>query len=207
ERAARVLVVQDLLGHGSGLDDREDVARAEDQELLVAVLELGAAVLGEDDLVADLDVHGDTLALVVEATGADGDDLALLGLLLRGVRDDQAGGGGLLRLERLDDDAVLEGLDGDRHAAHSFMKRLTLYEFGVGSRVRSSSRCRPGRVPRSSFWHSLPSTANGTHFRTRAGPHARRVLNLGRASARRVALRASPQATRQEKATRVHAVP
>ncbi|GAP79497.1 hypothetical protein Y09_2345 [Brachybacterium sp. SW0106-09] len=87
------------------------------------------------------------------------------------------------------------------------MKRLTLYEFGVGSRVRSSSRCRPGRVPRSSFWHSRPSTANGTHFRTRAGTHARRVLNLGRASARCVALRASLQATRQERAALAHDLP
>src|SRR5699024_9017347 len=99
----------------SVVDDGEDVAGAEDEELLVAVLQLGAAVLGEDDLVADLDVHGDALALVVEAAGADGDDLALLGLLLRGVRDDQAGGRGLLGLERLDDDTILEGLDGDRH--------------------------------------------------------------------------------------------
>jgi Ribosomal protein L5 len=48
-------------------------------------------------------------------TRADGQDLALLGLLLGGVRDDQARGGGLLRVERLDHDAVLEGLDVDRH--------------------------------------------------------------------------------------------
>ena len=44
------------------------------------------------------------------AAGADGEDLALLGLLLGGVGDDQAAGGGLLGLVGPDDDAVLEGL-------------------------------------------------------------------------------------------------
>ena len=42
--------------------------------------------------------------------GAHGEDLALLGLLLGGVGDDQAAGGGLLGLAGLDDDAVFEGL-------------------------------------------------------------------------------------------------
>src|SRR4051794_10136534 len=100
----------------SALDDGEDVAGGEDEELLAAVLDLGAAVLAVEDRVADLDVERDPLlALVVEAAGTDRDDLALLGLLLRGVRDDQTGGRRLLCVERLDDDPVLEGLDGDRH--------------------------------------------------------------------------------------------
>src|SRR5699024_8246632 len=95
----------------------------EDEELVIAVLQLGDSVLGEHYLVADLNVQGDALNLVVETTGADRNDLALLALLLRGCRDDQDGDGRLLGLERLDDDSRLEGLDGDRHAAHSFMKR------------------------------------------------------------------------------------
>src|SRR3954467_4820835 len=99
----------------SSADDREDVARAEDEELVAAVLDLGAAVLAVDDLVTDLDVERDAVAVVVDATGADRQDLTLLGLLLGGVRDDQAGGGGLLSLDLLDDDAVLERLDVDRH--------------------------------------------------------------------------------------------
>ena len=49
----------------------------------------------------------------LEAARAHGEDVALLGLLLGGVRDDQAGGRGLLGLERLDHDAVLERLDGN----------------------------------------------------------------------------------------------
>ena len=85
---------------GSLLDDGEDVARGEDEVLLAAVLDLGAAVLAVDDHVADRDVERDAVAVVVEAAGADREDLALLGLLLGGVRDDEAGRGGLLGLER-----------------------------------------------------------------------------------------------------------
>src|SRR4051812_34171319 len=100
----------------SALDDGEDVTGGEDEELLAAVLDLGAAVLAVEDRVADLDVERDPLlALVVEAARADRQDLALLGLLLGGVRDDQAGGRRLLGVERLDDDPVLERLDGNRH--------------------------------------------------------------------------------------------
>src|ERR1700753_3555415 len=90
---------------GSLLDDREDVTRRKDQVLLAGVLDLGAAVLAVKDGVADLDIERDALlALVRDATGADRQDLALLGLLLGGVRDNQAGGRRLLRVERLDDD-------------------------------------------------------------------------------------------------------
>src|SRR6478672_7124594 len=96
-------------------DDGEDVAGGEDEVLLAAVLDLGAAVLAVDDTVADVDVERHAVALVVDATGTDREDLALLGLLLRGVRNDEPGRGGLLGLEALDDDAVLERLDGNRH--------------------------------------------------------------------------------------------
>ena len=90
--------------------------RGEDEVLLAGVLDLGAAVLAVDDLVADGDVQRNALvAVFVEAAGADGHDLALLGLLLGGVRDDQAGGRGLLGVKGLDDDPVLERLDVDRH--------------------------------------------------------------------------------------------
>ena len=53
--------------------------------------DLGAAVLAVDDGVADLDVERDELAgRLGAAAGADGEDLALLGLLLGGVGDDEA---------------------------------------------------------------------------------------------------------------------
>ena len=73
--------------------------------------DLGAAVLGVDDGVADLDVEGDELARGLGATaGADGEYLALLGLLFGGVGDDQAGGGGLLGFTGADDDPVVKGV-------------------------------------------------------------------------------------------------
>src|SRR3954464_1471918 len=91
------------------LDDREHVAGGEDEVLLVVVLDLGAAVLAVDHDVTDLDVERHALgAVLVEAAGAHREDGALLRLLLGGVGDDEAGGRRLLRLERLDEDAVLE---------------------------------------------------------------------------------------------------
>src|SRR5689334_9591717 len=101
------------------LDDREHVAGREHQVLLARVLDLRAAVLAVQHHVADLDVDGYAGALVVETTRADREDLALLGLLLRGVRDHEPGRGNLLGLQRLDHDTVLERLEnnlgGGRH--------------------------------------------------------------------------------------------
>src|SRR3954471_610010 len=94
-----------------GTDGGEDVTCVEDQQVVALDGDLRAAVLRVDDGVADLDVDRDDLAgLLRTLARADGQDLTLLGLLLGGVRDDQAAGRGLLRLARLDDDAVLEGL-------------------------------------------------------------------------------------------------
>ena len=114
EAAAGGLVELQDLGHVAATylaDLGQHVAAGEDQQVLAVDGDLGAAVLGVDDGVADLDVERDQLAGVLGATaGADGEDLALLGLLLGGVGDDQARGGGLLGLAGADDDAVVEGL-------------------------------------------------------------------------------------------------
>src|SRR3954453_2480817 len=118
-------------GRGRGgllLHDGEEVARGQDEVVLAAVAHLGAAVLRVDDHVADAHIERDAVAVVVDAAGADGDDGALLGLLLGGVRDDQAGGGGGLGLVGLDHDPVLQRLDADlgsgRHVGDA--------PFGVG---------------------------------------------------------------------------
>ena len=79
------------------------------RQLLVLELELGAGVLGVEDLVADLDVHRLALAVVVEAAGAGGEDRALLRLLLGRVGQDDAALGHLLAGGGLDDDAVASG--------------------------------------------------------------------------------------------------
>src|SRR2546422_5805410 len=88
-------------------DDGQDVAGRQDQVLVALDLDLGAAVLGIDDRVAHGHVERDANP-VLEAPRADRDDGALLGLLLRGVGDDQARGRGLVTLVRLHDDPVLE---------------------------------------------------------------------------------------------------
>src|SRR5690606_9322205 len=87
----------------------------EHEVLVGAELHLGPAVLAVQNDVADGDVERNTVAVVVDATRSDGHDLALLGLLLRGVRNDETARRGLLSLDLLDDDAVLERLDGNRH--------------------------------------------------------------------------------------------
>ena len=102
EGAPRVLVELEDLRHGvsaSLLDDGEHVTGGEDQQVLAVDGDLGAAVLRVDDGVADLDVEGEEVAgRVGPAAGADGEDLALLGLLLGGVGDDETRGGLLLGL-------------------------------------------------------------------------------------------------------------
>src|SRR5260370_817165 len=102
------------------LDDGEHVTGGEHQVLLAPELHFGAAVLAVQHDIANFDVHGDALgASVVEPARADGDDLALLGLLFGSVRDDKAGGRGLLGIERAHNDPVFERLDnnlgGGRH--------------------------------------------------------------------------------------------
>src|ERR687897_3958696 len=146
----------DVPGEGGSGDDGEDVAGGEDQVLLAGVLDLGAAVLAVDDLVTHRDVERDTVAVVVDTTGTDRNDLALLGLLLGRVRDDQAGGGGLLGFERLDDDEVLEGLDVDRHfGSTSTFSTRDLQD--VGS--RSGGTPSRGSCQARERWHSRGESA------------------------------------------------
>src|SRR3990172_2825699 len=92
----------------------QDIGLPEDEELLVLGAEdaaghLLAGVLGVEDTVAHTDVHGDALAVVVEAAGSDGEHLAHLGLLTGGVRDHEAGGADLLLPDLLDEDTVAQG--------------------------------------------------------------------------------------------------
>src|SRR4051794_20726683 len=120
EGLARVdVVLQFLVSHvslfrKSGLsagDLGEYVGLAQDQQVLAVHLDLRAAVLGVQDLVALGDVERDALAVVVELAVADREHLPLLRLLLGRVRKDDAGGGRLLLLHRLDDQAIAQGLE------------------------------------------------------------------------------------------------
>src|SRR5580765_2515789 len=74
----------------SALDDRQDVLLADDEQVVTLDLELGPRVLGVEDLVALLDVHGLALAVLEDPARAGRQDRALLGLFLGGVRQDDA---------------------------------------------------------------------------------------------------------------------
>src|SRR6476469_8041981 len=99
------------LDRGAIADDlRQDVRLAQDQNLVGADLDLGSAVLAENDLVALFDVHGDVLAILVAGAWADRQDAAALRLLLGGVRQDDPADRRLLFLEDLNDQAIAERL-------------------------------------------------------------------------------------------------
>ncbi|MFT4978564.1 MAG: hypothetical protein ACI8S6_004474 [Myxococcota bacterium] len=92
-----------------GLDDAEDVFFAKDETILTVDLDLGAGILAEGDEVADLDLEGGDLAIISDAAFADSEDLALHGLLLRGLGQEQAAASlGRLFLA-LDEDTIKEG--------------------------------------------------------------------------------------------------
>src|SRR4051794_13460808 len=120
-------------------DLREYVRLAQDQVLVRTDLDFRTAVLGEDDLVALLQIHGDKLSVVVPAARADGKDAAALRLLLGRIRKHDAAARRLLFLEDLDDQAVTKRLQ-----VHSYPPGL-----GVGTLKR--------RVPAASIREDLKS--------------------------------------------------
>src|SRR5262245_3858708 len=96
-------------GGSRGLfEDGEDVILAKDQVLVPVDLDLGARVLAEQDAVAALDVQGDPLAVVADLAETHGDDLALLGFFLGGVRDDDAAGADLFFVLALHEEPVMQ---------------------------------------------------------------------------------------------------
>ena len=90
------------------LEHAHDVALLHDQQVLTVDLDLGAGPFAEQHPVADLEVDRDELAGLVAAARSNRDDLALGGLFLRGVGDDDAAGGLCLGIDALDDDAVVK---------------------------------------------------------------------------------------------------
>ena len=69
-------------------DDAEDVVLAEDQVVFTFDLDLGAAVLAEQDEVALLDGERPDLSAIEDAPGSHRDDLGLDRLFLGGIRND-----------------------------------------------------------------------------------------------------------------------
>src|ERR1700737_2638898 len=89
-------------------DDCEHFILAEDEVLLAVNLDVRARILAEQDLVSGLDVEGDLGPVLEDLAVADGDDLALLGLLLGGIGNDDSAFDGLLLFDALDDQAVVQ---------------------------------------------------------------------------------------------------
>ncbi len=93
-----------------GLRDQDghDVFFAHDQQFLAIDLDGLARVLAEQNAVADLDFQCAQLAVVLDLAGADSQDLALVWLFSRGIRDDQTRGGLGFLVETLHDYAIVQ---------------------------------------------------------------------------------------------------
>src|SRR6266511_3394441 len=105
-RAGQLAVANDLGEH---------VRLTQDQDLVGPELDLGSAVLAEDDLVAFLEIHLDVLPVLVPSAGANCEDAAALRLLLRSVGQHDAADRCLFLIEDLDDQAVTKRLQVHPH--------------------------------------------------------------------------------------------
>ena len=138
----------------------QDFVLAQDQDVLAVDLDVGPGVLSEQDLVADLDVEGDLGAVLEDLAVADGEDLALLRLLLGRVGDDDPALGRLLLLDAADQQTVvkrtyfrhvLSPLDQRTALGAGAAIRVGVAMTGTGSDSRSAITCpieRLGLAPR-----------------------------------------------------------
>src|SRR5262249_37162005 len=101
------------------LDDAQDLFLADDEVLRAVQLDFLSGVLAEEDRVARLDVERRDLAVLLDAALAHGNDLALLGLFLGGVRNDDAADLLFGFLEAFDNDAVVQWSELRRHTVLS----------------------------------------------------------------------------------------
>src|SRR5579859_3267595 len=97
------------------LDDRQQVAFFQDQQLLAIVLELRAGVLGEQDRFAHGHIQRHAQSLIVARAWASGPDRALLRLFLGRLRQHQAARGHVFLLKRFHYHTVPQGLKIDCH--------------------------------------------------------------------------------------------
>src|SRR5215217_2745687 len=135
-----------------GLDLGEHVGLAQNQQVLAVDLDLGAAVLAVEDLVALRDVERHALlAVLVPLAIAHRDDLALLGLLLGCVGEHETACSGLLLLDCPHDQSIAEGLE-----LHLLQPPLK----AVGSLVLALTPCECQLTPTiANCWHSRVESA------------------------------------------------
>src|SRR5260370_21254055 len=111
-----------------------DVGFLHDQKFLTVEFDLGARPLAEQHTVADLEVDRDQLAGFVSAARTDRRDLALRGLLLGAIRNDDAALGLLLGVDTFDHDTVMQwtklGLSHDGSFGSSVLRVCSAIESG-----------------------------------------------------------------------------
>ena len=88
--------------------DAEDVGFVDDEDFLAVEFDFGAAVFGDEDLIADLDGELDGVAIVVLAASAEAENFSFLGFFLGGVWKDDAAGADGVGFETFDEDALSE---------------------------------------------------------------------------------------------------
>jgi hypothetical protein len=88
-------------------NNAENIVLAHDQELCAFDLDLYAAVLAEEDLVALFDVNRNNRSVLTNLALADSDNTAALWTLLSGIWEDDSPAALLFRSESLYDDTVL----------------------------------------------------------------------------------------------------
>src|SRR5713226_4635873 len=89
-------------------DDAEDVVLAHDQVRLIVDLDFSAAIFRNENFVAFFHGEIDFLALVVDFTGAESDDFALLRFFFRGIGNNDPAFFCLLLLNRLHEHPITE---------------------------------------------------------------------------------------------------
>src|SRR4051812_48584902 len=97
-----------LLG-GCLLDHAHDVGLLHDEEILAVDAHLGAGPLAEQHAVARLEIKRLHRAVLIASAWSDGDHLALLGLFLGRIGNDDPALGFLFAFDAADDNTVVQG--------------------------------------------------------------------------------------------------
>src|SRR2546423_3918246 len=117
-----------LLAGGRLIEHAHDVALLHDEVIDAVDLDLRAGPFSKQHAVASLQVDRYQLAVLVAATGTDGDDLALGGFLLRGIGNDDPACALFFGVDALNHDAVVK-----RTKLHKYSPNCCV-EFSPGAR-------------------------------------------------------------------------
>src|SRR5437773_8922669 len=113
----------------------ENLIFAKNQVLFIFNLDFGAAVLAEQNAIANFNVQGNSLALVQFAC-ADGYDLSLLRFFFSRIGHDDATLHGLLLLDTLDHESIVERFQCNCHFSRTSFCSISLI------RIKTSASCK-----------------------------------------------------------------